>query len=218
MPIYGNTSSQFNAAIAAAGRAKLLAVINPDNGPGSKKISSIAGYASRLKSAKAIVVGYISTAYGGESLSDVYTQIDRYRSWYGANGVYLDEMSDRSSKVGYYRSIYNYAKGKGMTVVGNPGTFTISSYASIADLLVTFEDPYSRWSSNRQASWTGKYPASKFAAIVYSASSGSMKSIVDRAVSQRYGWVFVTDGSGSDPFGRAPSFLNALADYAKSKP
>lgn len=217
MPIYGNTSSQFNSAVSAAQRVPMIAVINPDDGPGSSKVSGISGPVSRLLSAKAKVAGYINTYYGGESLSSVYKQVDRYRSWYGANAIYMDEMSDRTSKVSYYRSIYNYAHGKGMTVVGNPGTFVPSSYAGVADVIVTFEDPYSRWSSNKQSSWTSGYPASKFAAIVYSASSGAMKSIVDRAVSQRYGWIFVTNGGGSDPFRSAPSFLLTEADYLKSK-
>lgn len=217
MPIYGNTTSQFNAAVSAAQRVSMIAVINPDNGPGSRKVGGISSQVSRLRGAKATVAGYINTFYGGESQSSVQTQIDRYKSWYGANAIYLDEMSDRTNKVSYYKSIYNYARGKGMTVVGNPGTFVPSSYASVADVLVTFEDPHSRWGSVKRVSWAGGYSAGKFAAIVYAASSGVMKSVVDKAVSLKYGWVFVTDGSGGNPFGRAPSYLTAEADYVKKK-
>lgn len=215
IPLYGNTSSQFNAAVSAAQKVSTIAIINPDNGPGSRKVSGISSQVSRLRGAGARVAGYINTFYGGESLSDVYSQIDAYRSWYGANGVYLDEMSDSSGKVGYYRSIYNYARSKGMTVVGNPGTFVPSSYSSVADVLVTFEDPASRWAGARQVSWSA--PASKLAAIIYGVSSGSMQSYVDKAVARRYGWIFVTDGSGGNPFGRAPSYLQSEASYIKSK-
>ena len=217
MPIYGNTSAQFNAAVSAAQKCAMIAVINPDDGPGSRKVSGISGQVSRLLSARARVAGYINTFYGGESLSSVNQQVDRYLSWYGANAVYLDEMSDRTNKVSYYRSIYNYARSKGMTVIGNPGTFVPSGYAGVADTLVTFEDPASRWGGVKQVSWAGSYPRSKFAAIIYAASSGSMKSIVDRAISLKYGYVFVTDGRGSDPFGRAPSYLSTEAPYIKTK-
>jgi hypothetical protein len=217
MPIYGNTAAQFNAAVSAAQRVTLIAVINPDNGPGSKKVSGISGQVSRLIAAKARAAGYISTAYGAVSLAEVTKQVDNYRSWYGANGIYLDEMSDRTNKISYYRSIYSYARGKGMSVIGNPGTFVPVGYAPVADILVTFEDPASRWGGNSQAGWTSGYPITKFAAIVYGASAGSWQSIVDRAVSLRYGWIYVTDGGGSDPFGRAPSFLLTEASYLRSK-
>lgn len=213
MPIYGNTSSQFNAAIAAARVGPLIAVINPDDGPGSRKVTGISGYVSTLKAAKAKVVGYIETYYASEALSSVYKQIDAYVSWYGAQGVYLDEMSDKTSKISYYRSIYSYAKKKGLTVVGNPGTFVPSGYAAVTDVLVTFEDPYSRWSTARAAGT----PASKYAAIVYAAPGSAMNGIIDRALTLGYGWVFVSDVGGSDPFGRAPSFLSALASYVKTK-
>jgi hypothetical protein len=218
MPIFGNTSSQFNAAIAAAQKVSMIAIINPDDGPGSSKVSGISGNVSRLRGAGAVTAGYINTFYGGESLSSVNTQIDHYVAWYGLNGVFLDEMSDRTSKLSYYRSIYNYAKKKGLRVVGNPGTFVPSSFAGIADTLVTYEDAMSRgWSSHRPASWTKGYSSSKFGAIVYSASASAMRGIVDRAISLNYGWVYATDGGGSDPFGRAPGYLAAEADYIRSK-
>jgi hypothetical protein len=217
-PIYGNTSAQFNAAVATAQKVSTVAVINPDNGPGSRKVGGISNQVSRLKGARARVAGYINTFYGGESLDSVYSQIDKYASWYKANGIFLDEFSDRTGKLGYYKSIYSYAKRKGMMVVGNPGTFVPQGYAAAADLLVTYEDPQSAgWNGHRQAAWTGRYSASKFAAIIYSANGGNMQAIVDRAASQRYGWVFVTDGGGNDPFGRAPSFHSQLATYVKSK-
>ena len=218
MPIFGNSSAQFNAAIAAAGKVSMIAIINPDDGPGSRKVSGISGNVSRLRGAGAVAAGYVITYYGGEALSSVYSQIDHYVSWYAVDGVFLDEMSDRTSKLSYYRSIYNYAKGKGLCVVGNPGTFVPSSFAGVTDTLVTFEDPMSHgWSSHHPASWTSGYAASKFAAIVYAASSSSMKSIVDKAISLHYGWVFATDGPAADPFRNAPGYLSAEADYVRSK-
>lgn len=218
MPAFGNNAAQFNAAYAAAVKVPTSVVINPDNGPGSKKISFVASNASRLRSVGANVLGYIDTYYGGESLSSVYSQIDAYKSWYGATGIFLDEMSDKTSALGYYRSIYNYAKKKGLGVAGNPGTFVPSGYIGVTDMLVTYEDPLSRgWNTTRPASWTSAYPAKRFAAIIYSAPASSMQSIIDRAISLNYGYVFVTDGGGSDPFRNAPSYLSAEADYVRKK-
>jgi hypothetical protein len=218
MPIYGNTAAQFNAAVSAAQKVSMIAVINPDDGPSSRKVSGISNQVARLKGAGAITAGYISTVYGSVSSSSVISQIDRYVSWYKVNGIFLDEMSDRTGKISYYRTIYNHAKSKGLRVVGNPGTFVPNGYSSVADILVTYEDRLSAgWNSHKQASWTNGQPVSKFAAVVYSAPSSSMRGIVDRAIKLRYGWVFATDGSGGDPFGRAPSYIAAQADYVRQK-
>jgi Spherulation-specific family 4 len=218
MPIYGNTATQFSAAIAAAGKVSMIAVINPDDGPGSRKVSGISGNVSKLRSAGAIAAGYVNSFYGGESLSSVYAQIDHHVAWYGVNGVFIDEMSNSTSKVSYYTSIYKYAKAKGLRVIGNPGTNVSSKFSPVADTLVTYEDPQSKgWSTHSPSSWTTGQAASKIAAIVYASSAGSMKAVVDKAIARRYGWVFVTDGSGGDPFGKAPSYLASEADYVRSK-
>jgi Spherulation-specific family 4 len=218
IPLYGNTSSQFNAAISAAQRVSMIAIINPDDGPGSSKVSGISSNVSKLRAVGAITAGYIDSYYGGESLSSVYTQISHHQSWYGIDAVFIDEMSNRSNKLSYYRSIYEYAKRKGLKVIGNPGTNTLSSYSAVADTLVTFEDKQSNgWASHSPSSWTQNEAASKIAAIIYAASSGTYRSVIDRAISRRYGWVFVTDGSGADPFRSAPGFLSSEADYLRGK-
>ena len=97
MPIYGNTSSQFNAAEAAARRVPLIVVFNPDDGSGSSKNSSYAYAVNRIKSAGGQVVGYIATGYTGVAIADVKTHMNNYSSWYGVNGYFLDEMSNTSS-------------------------------------------------------------------------------------------------------------------------
>jgi hypothetical protein len=217
-PIYGNTGAQFNAAVSAAGKVPTVAIINPDNGPGSRKVNGIKGNVDRLKGKGARVAGYINTFYGGADLGDVKADIDRYSKWYGANGIFLDEMADGNNRLNYYRQIYSYARGKGMTVVGNPGTFTTSGYYGVTSILITYEDPQSAgWNGHRQAGWTNGKPASRFGAVIYAAPGANMQSIVDAAVARNYGWVYVTDRGGRDPFGAAPSYSAALADAVKAK-
>ena len=216
MPIYGNTTSQFNSAISAAGKVRMIAIISPDTGPGSSKVSGIATPVASLKSKGAIAAGYVSTRYGAVSSSTVKSQIDKYVSWYKCNGVFLDEMSNSTSKLSYYQGLYSYARGKGLRVVGNPGTSVPSSYAAVADHLVTYEDPFSKgWNSHKPSSWTKSHSADKIAAIIISVPSSSMRSVVDRAISLRYGWVFPTDTNTH--FQSAPSYLGAMADYIRQK-
>jgi hypothetical protein len=217
MPIYGNTASQFDDAIAAAQKVKMIAIINPNEGPGSKKVSGIVTPVARLRASGATVVGYVPTGYGLDSLSGVKEQIDHYVSWYGVTGVFLDEMSDQTSKLSFYRAVFNHAKGKGLFVVGNPGTFVPFGYAAVADLLVTYEDTKSNgWSKQSPSAWTKGYPIDKIGAIVYAVSASAEQGVIQRALSIKYGWIYATDGSGNDPFKHAASYLATEATYIKS--
>jgi len=200
MPIYGNTTSQFSAAESAAGRVPLIVVLNPADGPGTSKNSSYASWVNRIKSAGGQVVGYIATGYTGAAIADVKTQMNNYASWYGVNGYFLDEMSNTSSKLSYYKSANDYAGGKGKYIVGNPGTGTPSSYLGVAQILITFENPIA-------SGWGGASAAgdsSRYGAIPYSA--GSLGSTITQAASKRFGWIYATNFGEPDPFGRLPSY------------
>ena len=214
MPCYGNTSSQFSAALSAADKIPVIAVINPSDGPTSSSIGSIRNFSSNMRGKGGQVVGYINTFYGGLSYSDVESQMDRYISQYSVNGFFLDEVADNNS--GYYGGVNSRATSRGKYIVSNPGTFVPSSYASRARTIVTYEDPYSAgWSSHTQSGWTGGYSEDKFGAVIYSAASGQLASIIQRARTLRYGWIFVTDRGGSDPFGAAPSYLTTEVELIR---
>jgi hypothetical protein len=204
MPIYGNTSTQFSAAEAAARRVPLIAVFNPSDGPGTSKNTSYANWVNRIKAAGGEVTGYLATGYAGNALSNMKSQMDKYATWYGVNGYFLDEMTDASNSANrtYYKSLYDYANGKGKFIVGNPGTSTSSVYLSYARILITFENPIaSGWGS---AGASGD-PA-RFGCIPYSA--GSLGTIVNQAAGKGYGWVYVTNYGEPDPFGNLPTYWN----------
>ncbi len=218
LPIYGNTTAQFNAAIEAAKVVPVIAVINPDDGPGWRKDNFIAGKVAALKAAGAKIAGYIATEYTSLSLSDAKAAMDSYIKWYGVNGFFLDEMSDSPGKVNYYRSIKGYAAGKGRSIVGNPGTKAPAALANVTDVVINYEDPYSRgFGGFVQPSWAAAVPATRCGAIVYSAGGNLMTAIIDRAITQRCGWIYVTDKNEPDPFGSMASYLATEVAYLKSK-
>jgi hypothetical protein len=218
IPIYGNSTGQFNAAIEAAKILPVIAIINPDNGAGSRKDNFIAGKVAALKAAGAKVGGYIATGYASVPLGDIKVHADNYTKWYGVAGYFLDEMSDSTSKLNYYKTIRNYAVSKGQAIVGNPGTAAPAGYAGVTDVIITYEDPYSRGFANyRQPSWTASLPVTRMGAIVYSAGGNLLTSIIDRAISQRYGWIYVTDKNEPDPFGSLPSYFANEAYYLRDK-
>ncbi len=145
----------------------------------------------------------LATSIRRRSLDSIRSDINKYKSSYGAGAIFLDEFSDSASQIGNYREIYNYAKSQGMKVIGNPGTFVPRGYADVTDVLITYEDTYgagfSRW---KQKGWTKGYSRNKFGVIVNSTSD--YRSVFSRAASQNAEYVFATDGEEPSPYGRLP--------------
>jgi hypothetical protein len=213
VPTFGNNSAQFRGVLSAAKQASLIAVINPDDGAGSGRNGSLVSFSRKIQSSGSLSAGYINTNYGRRRLGEIRSEINKYKSTYGARAIFLDEFSDSASQIGAYRQIYKYAKSQGMKVIGNPGTFVPRGYADVTDILITYEDTYgagfSRW---KQKSWTKKYPKSKFGAIVNT--TNDYRSVFSRAASQNAEYVFVTDGEEPSPYGRLPDNFSAQASAA----
>ena len=47
--------------------------------------------------------------------------------------------------IPFFQTIYSYANGKGLKVIGNPGAYPAPKYADLADVLVTYTGPASSY-------------------------------------------------------------------------
>jgi len=222
MPMYGNTAFQFSQVYEAALKVPVIAILNPDDGVGWRKDNYIAGQVNLLKSRGVRVVGYINSEYGWRDNDEVDDECDKYRIWYGVNGIFLDEVSGAASKLSYYKSIRSYANliGIGFTVL-NPGTPISSSFLQAGDILVDYE--HADWQINfataGAAGWVAANPH-RAAAIVYGVAAGGMAEVISAAIAKNYGWVYVTDQNEPDPFGNSAGyFLEEVDDlYAMNHP
>ncbi len=204
VPAYGNTTAQFNGILAAARSSSLIAVINPNDGVSGATQSKTASFSKKIQSSGSLSAGYINTNYGKRSIGEIRSDINKYSSAYGAKAIFLDEFSDSSSDIGAYREIYNYAKSKGMKVIGNPGTFVPRGYADVTDVLITYEDTFGAgYSSFKQKSWTKSYPKKKFGVMV--STTNDYRAVIKKAESQNAEFVYATDATEPSPYGRLPS-------------
>lgn len=199
----------------------VTAILNPGNGPGNSVDANYTAAVDGLKAAGGNVIGYVYTQYGTRDISEVKTDIDRHISFYGVNGFFVDEVSNQASDLAYYKSLYDYIKGKsaGYTVVGNPGTNTLEGYLAAADVLITFEGTQASHERYAPDAWTGNYSADRFAHLVYDVpNDSSMSTVVDRAVSQNVGHIYVTDQSGANPWGALPAYWPDEVAHVASVP
>jgi hypothetical protein len=212
MPVYTENSSQFNAAYAAAEKVPFVAIINPDDGPGTSRLTSLRDFSNGVKARGGQVIGYINSFYGGLSWDEAEEQMDAYYSFYGVHGYFIDEVATNIS------SYYNTMKGRasGRYLVMNPGTSAPSSYNGFSTGIVTYENPLGGDQSAPFLSYGNNLSSSSTlsAAIIYSTSSAaSMRACVDRALAQGYDYIYVTNDGNPNPFDGIPSYWTEEIAY-----
>ena len=195
--------------VRASSRPRLL-VINPASGPGAEPS---AGYREAVRTAQragARVLGYVHTTYGARPAVDVMADIDRYMSWYGVDGVFLDEAAHDVARVGYYAALARHVRAGGArrVVVLNPGVVPAHQYFALADVIVTFEGPYAAYGAAMDATpdWVRDQPPGRVAHLVYDASRQQALATVSHP--QQAGYVYATSGSMPDPWRTVPAYLH----------
>jgi Spherulation-specific family 4 len=228
---------------AAAARIPVEAIMNPASGPGTASNPDYVVAVCELQKAGGKVIGYVPTGYGFRCADDILCDVSAYLSWYGVNGIFLDEMGNQPGGLDYvslYASIKHLgaAAGIDLHVVGNPGEPFADAEAFIpaADVLVIFEGPYTN-SDPTMASfqsypnkgpytvlspWWLNYDSSQIANIVYDTST-PFKMLVSaiKAIGYNAGYIYITDDQLPNPYDTLPSYWSeevCLIEFINSLP
>jgi hypothetical protein len=206
----------------AATRVPLVAIMNPNNGPGTRQNAGYVGAVNSLHAAGGRVIGYVSTSYAARATNTVTADIDRYFSFYAVDGIFLDEMTNdaNTNHLDYYAALYQYIhrQGTNLVVVGNPGINTQESYLTwpAADALVTFEDG-TGYAALVVDGWVTRHLAQQFSHLPYNvASAATMTNTIDLAASRNVGWIYVTDDALPNPWDTLPAYWTNEVNYIRS--
>lgn len=176
-------------------------ILNPSSGPGGERDGDWARTVALAHQGGSRVIGYVHTTYGARPEAEVRADIDRYREWYGVDGIFLDETAHTEDKLAYYRSLMTYVHERaGETVTLNPGIVPVRGYFDDADLVVTFEGAVGdldRALASAPA-WLGEIPREKIAHLVYGASPEQMRAVVAKDSGAAH--LYVTNGTLPDPW------------------
>ena len=174
--------------------------------------------AQQAQAAGETVLGYISTIDGQRSASQVETEVRNYKAWYGVTNIFFDRVSGEPQQLAYYQQLVNYVHqfDAGSSVWLNPGDFPDQQYMSIGNVVMVFEGTYSQYLALQVPSWVYSYPASKFAHTIYATSGADLTNALKLAGSRRGGHVYVTDGSGANPYAGLPSYWSREDSAAAS--
>jgi hypothetical protein len=189
----------------------VVAIINPNNGPGSSRDANYVSGIQELHNAGVVVLGYDATGYASNSASSVKSLMNTWKSLYTIDGIFFDEMANWSGPESYYSDLTSYAKSLGYTMtVGNPGTDTIPSYVGTVDNLMIYENPGLPPISALQG-WHTSYAKSNFSMIAFGVSSLSQSFIT--SASSNVGYLYITTDVLPNPYDSVPSyFATEVAD------
>jgi hypothetical protein len=215
VPLYTDPSDSSWTAIGVAKQAHpsvpVIAIVNPNNGPGSSRDASYSSGIGKLQVAGITVIGYVATGYTARGIAAVEADIDGWRSFYPTlQGIFFDEQSNQTGDEGFYGTVSQYAKSKGLSLtVGNPGTDTGPTYVGVVDVGLIYES-LGLPSTNSLTGWHTSYPRSNFGIIPYGAA-------LDHAFVQQakayVGYIYVTSDDLPNPWDTlTPYFADLLAD------
>jgi hypothetical protein len=196
--------TQLDAAAGSVG----VAIVNPDSGPGKARSPAYAAQVKKSRSCGIRVIGYVDTDYAARPISDVCRDIKRYATWYGVDGIFLDQVSVRRTHLAYYAEISAAIKAGDPTalVVLNPGAAVPESFMTAADIVVTFEDTYDAYTKGYRAPrWMRRYPPERFWHLIHGVpTEKALRRTLSLSKRRRAGWLYTTPATLPNPWSTLP--------------
>jgi len=193
----------------------ILAIINPNSGPGTSVDPTYTEYINKLQAAGITVHAYDHTTAGNRAIADVKADIDSYKSFYPQiDGIFFDEMSNNVGQESYYTTATEYARSQGFKITdGNPGTNIPESYADTVNIILISETT-GTIDLSISSEWPTSDPA-KLAVMVHTESSLPQDWVIDAC--KVVNWLYVTDDVMPNPYDVLPSYLTELAEVINNK-
>ena len=183
-------------------KVDVVAVVNPDSGPGSACNADYADIIVKAGRNGVKLVGYVNTEYGKRSPADVKHEIDTWAAFYPQiAGFFLDQQSCETRFAAYYADLRTYARGRlrDALVITNPGSPCDQSFFArrASDVTCVFAN-FEGFGTFELPVGFKVYDASRFAALAYKvADAEAMRAMVKDAILKRIGYIYITDAAAN---------------------
>jgi hypothetical protein len=204
----GRGYSDWRRLMEAAREIPIVAIADPDNGPGLKADPLYVETLKKTADSGVTILGYVTTSYAKRPAADVIADIRRWAEMYpGVRGYFLDEQPSAAEHVDYYREIIAAARRfiPDALIISNPGTTCAEGYLTDVgiDVVCLYEGPndlkaYQPPGSVEQAG------RRRVAVLCHSQKSGGGSQAVHQAGQEGYGYAYATDLSGANPWQGLP--------------
>lgn len=221
LPAYFYPGPAWSTALATTSAASTI-IVNPDSGPGAAFDANYAAVVASARSKGARLFGYVDTHYAATALSTVQAQVQDYRSWYGIDNIFFDDVSSSASALGYYQSASQIVRtaDASASVILNPGDYPSTRYATLGDILVVFEGTYQALQTTVPPTWISRYPRTMFATLVNDVPPTALDRAISLASADHSGYVYASPNTVSTTlYEQVPSYWSTeLSDIAATCP
>ena len=190
-----------------------MVILNVNDGPGERRDEARLEALERLLEAGVAVAGYVDVDYGQRPRHDVVADIGCFMLWYRVTGIFFDRVPAAPDQVPAAALLARHARDIGaQSVIFHHGVYPAEAYAEHADILGTFEGPWSSYVDLPVPRWARELTDAKSYHVVYSVPPASFGDAVLLANRRRAGYVYITDHEGANPYERLPAdWLDAAA-------
>jgi hypothetical protein len=184
----------------------VVAIVNPDSGPGNGVDKEFTAGIAKLVAAGVIPIGYVSTNYTKRGQTTVNADTDTWHASYPAvQGIFFDEQSVTPGDEAFYAAASAHARSLGLTLtVGNPGTDVPNVFLGALDVMLSYESAgtptlasLERYAAHRQ----------QFGIIPYAA---SFDATYVKAATKSVRYVYITNDDLPNPWDTLPSYFDSL--------
>jgi Spherulation-specific family 4 len=177
-------------------------------GAGTAALAHFESIVKQERAAGVTILGYSSTGYGQRPAAQVEADVRHYKAWYGVTDIFLDEVRGVTGQLPYYRKLAHYIHGTnpGSSIWINPGAYPDQGYMSVSNVVMAFEGPYAAYHNIQVPSWVFDYSSDRFANTIYATSGSQVTSAINLSKSRNTGYLYVTDGTGGNPYNGLPSY------------
>ncbi|HEY6786526.1 MAG TPA: spherulation-specific family 4 protein [Trebonia sp.] len=183
-----------------------MVIFNPASGPGHQPDEACLPALDRVRAAGVAICGYVDTNYGQRTVDETVAEVRLHLDWYQVDGVFFDRAATSPEMVSYYASLAGRARDAGARLIAlNHGAHPVEAYADHADLLGTFEGPWSSYVELGVPRWVRSHPASQFFHLLHSVPTAVRADAWWLAARRHAGCAYVTDRGGENPWDGLPA-------------
>lgn len=216
------------AELARPGTPLHWAAFDVARGPGAKPDPLYREVVARLRENAVPVLGLLDTVHGTRPFGELVSDASHYLDWYRIDGFYLDrapmvkaQLADCGRLVTTLRALLGAeAGGDGPVVLGH-GAHPYPGYAELADQLVTFHGPWTRYRWSEAPQWTAAHPPERFVHLVHGLPRSHLDTALRIARWQGAATLALTDRTdreGADPWAALPGYWHEAVRKVRRQP
>lgn len=208
--------------IASAAKAPVVAIVNPDSGPGKRRDPRYAELFVRAKNSPITLIGYVTLSYAERPLSAVKADIDSWLHFYpGVQGIFFDEQPSQAEHAHFAEEAFAYARHqiKQGVFVTNPGVPCAPEYLAGHDApAACMFEHHAGFEQFQPPDWLASKGGQHLAVLVYQVKSADeMRKALQLALQKGAGYVYITDAAGPVPWDHLPGYWSEEIEAVAQK-